>query len=399
MSTPPEHQATVLIVDDDRVHSRILRSRLEREGFHVVSSFSGNEGVKAALEYAPQVIVCDWLMEGMDGLEVCKQIKKNPKLSNIYFILLTSLSDVQNRVLGLDSGADDFLCKPVIGEELMARVRAGLRLHMANSRLAELAKALEKKQAQLNQELNEAAIYLRGQLPGSRLEGEIAIDYQFLPCQQLGGDCFDFRWLDDKHLFFYVLDVSGHGLAATLPSLTLLNNLRTAVHLNGLAQPEHLLEELNRCYPMSDENMKYFTIWCGIYNTTNQQLCYASAGHPPAVLISPNADIKVHTLATKGMAVGLFKDAVYHSDTCLIPAGSTLLVFSDGIYEDPRVGRDHDPLKDFVGSIPYDKVQREDWLEQIISLTKQRQGTKTFLDDVTLLRLRFRRLSPDRCPI
>ena len=102
---------------------------LEKQGYEVVAASNGDEGIAKALAYRPALIICDWIMPGLNGLEVCHYIKTDPNLSTTFFILLTSLDSVADRVKGLDAGADDFITKPIEQNELQARVRAGLRLH------------------------------------------------------------------------------------------------------------------------------------------------------------------------------------------------------------------------------------------------------------------------------
>ncbi|MCT7961668.1 response regulator [Laspinema sp. D1] len=118
----------ILAIDDDITVQIVLQDLLESEGHEVAIASDGEEGIYQAEQLRPDLIICDWMMPQLDGLAVCKHIKANPTLSSTFFILLTARELVTDRVIGLDSGADDFLSKPIDTEELMARVRAGLRL-------------------------------------------------------------------------------------------------------------------------------------------------------------------------------------------------------------------------------------------------------------------------------
>lgn len=119
----------ILIIDDDPVIQRILQKTLQDQGYAVFTANSGETGIEVANQIQPALIICDWLMPGIDGLTVCRRIKATSNLSTTFFILLTARSDVEDRVKGLDTGADDFLAKPIEVAELHARVRAGLRLY------------------------------------------------------------------------------------------------------------------------------------------------------------------------------------------------------------------------------------------------------------------------------
>src|SRR5688500_53468 len=99
----------ILIVDDDPVIRLILMRALQQQGYEVVVADNGEAGIKEANRVQPALIICDWMMPGIDGLEVCRQIKANTRLATTFFILLTSRGEVEDRVRGLDSGADDFL--------------------------------------------------------------------------------------------------------------------------------------------------------------------------------------------------------------------------------------------------------------------------------------------------
>lgn len=390
MDATADHQPRILLIDDDRIQTRILRAQLERGGFHVEAAGSGSEGLTLAREHPPGVILCDWIMEGMDGIELCRAVKQDERLANTYFILLTSLSEVQDRVVGLDSGADDFLTKPVVSEELLARVRAGLRMHEVNRRMAGMAEELQRKQDALERELNEAAAYLRSLLPRPLQKGDVKVDSLFLPGQQLGGDCLDFRWVDADHLMFYVLDVSGHGIAATLPSLSLLHRLRMSHPANALRKPEQLLAELNHDYPMAEQGGRYFTLWLGLYERSSRMLHYASAGHPPGLLISSDQQEPIRRLSSRSMAIGLFEDAVFHSCCCRVEPESSLLIFTDGIYENPNEQGKILSLDTFIETLPcQDILTCEDGLDRVLAISRKCMGMRLFEDDVSMVRIRF----------
>jgi sigma-B regulation protein RsbU (phosphoserine phosphatase) len=114
--------AQILVIDDDPTTQIILKKILRDQGHNVAIASNGLEGIRQARELHPSLIICDWLMPLIDGLEVCRQLKTDPDLASIFFILLTSRGAIEDRVHGLDNGADDFLSKPVDLSELKARV-------------------------------------------------------------------------------------------------------------------------------------------------------------------------------------------------------------------------------------------------------------------------------------
>ncbi|MCL2925314.1 MAG: response regulator, partial [Trichodesmium sp. MAG_R04] len=292
----------ILVIDDDIAIQELLRRVLRKQGYEVTVASNGEEGFEQAKLLQPALIICDWLMPRLTGIEVCRRVKAISDLSTTFFILLTSLGTVQDRVKGLDAGADDFIAKPMEINEMKARVRAGLRLH-------QLSQDLQTQKQLLEAELAEAADYVSSLLPEFLTE-PIKVESRFIPSHKLGGDCFDYYWLDENHLAVYLLDVAGHGLQAALPSVSVLNLLRSKAIPNlDYHKPSDVLRALNNTYQITYQNDKYFTIWYGVYNHSQSQLVYASAGHPPAILISGDGQcVQSQKLKPPGMPIGMFPE-------------------------------------------------------------------------------------------
>jgi phosphoserine phosphatase RsbU/P len=128
-------EVKVLIVEDDPFFQRVLLKRLASEGYQVIAANDGREGMKAIVTYEPDLVISDWMMPEVDGLELCQSVKTGLKESAPYFILLTAKGEISSRLLGLETGADDYLVKPCDQGELMARVRAGLRIVLLTQEL------------------------------------------------------------------------------------------------------------------------------------------------------------------------------------------------------------------------------------------------------------------------
>jgi sigma-B regulation protein RsbU (phosphoserine phosphatase) len=375
----------ILIIDDDPAIQILLKRTLHNQGYDVSVASNGEEGLEQARQLRPGLVICDWIMPRMNGLEVCRQVKATPELSTTMFILLTSLGSVEDRVKGLDAGADDFLCKPIEMLELQARVRAGLRLHEASRELQEQKQLLET-------ELAEAAEYVSSILPDRMTEPPVTIDARFIPSRQLGGDGFDYYWLDSEHLAIYLLDASGHGLRAALPTLSVLNLLKSrALPQINYYQPSDVLRGLNETFQMTQRNDKYFTIWYGVYNRVKRQLVYASAGHPPAILISgkPASSVQVKRLKTLGLPVGMFPDADYVDDCCDVVEPSTLYIFSDGIYEINQSDGTIWGIDPFVELLADCKSKSASNLDHVLHSIKAVNPKDYFDDDLSLLEINF----------
>ena len=370
----------ILVIDDDPAVQILLKRMLEKQGYQVVAVSNGENGIEKAVVSRPAMIICDWLMPGLSGIDVCRYIKKDPNLSTTFFILLTSLDSVADRVKGLDAGADDFITKPIEQNEMRARVRAGLRLH-------QMSQDLKAQKQILEAELSEAADYVRSLLPTPMIH-PFNINYTFIPSQQLGGDCFDYYWLDPDYLAIYLLDTAGHGLKATLPSISVLNLLRSrALKDLNYYQPKEVLNALNSTFQMSYQNDKYFTIWYGVYNLIKRELIYSSAGHPPAILLSENNDIQL--LKTPGMPIGMFPEVQYANGFCKIEKDSTLYIFSDGAYEVTLSNGQLMGLENFIQRVQRLYHVSSSPLENILNCLVDLNSKNTFDDDLSILQIGF----------
>lgn len=133
----PELDAPLIaIIDDDEVGGFKLEHQLQKEGFRVCRALSAEEGLEMLREQRPDVVITDWVMPGMSGPELCRQVKDDEDLKETYLITITAKSDIEDLVLALNSGSDDFIQKPFARAEVLARVRSGLRIRTLQRQLA-----------------------------------------------------------------------------------------------------------------------------------------------------------------------------------------------------------------------------------------------------------------------
>ena len=123
--------ARVLVVDDILPNVKLLEAKLASEYYEVLTAMNGEEALRKVAEESPDIVLLDVMMPGMDGFEVCTKIKETAESAHIPVVMVTALTDVQDKVRGLESGADDFLSKPINDTALMARVRSLVRLKMS----------------------------------------------------------------------------------------------------------------------------------------------------------------------------------------------------------------------------------------------------------------------------
>lgn len=137
-------EATILVVDDEIKNSKLLEALLAPRGYRIFKAFNGQDAIEQARRHRPDLILMDVNMPVMDGYEACKTLKENHETSLIPVVFMTALSHVEDRVKGLEVGAEDVLTKPVNREELMARIRSSIRQKKAvDQRINLLQKAQE----------------------------------------------------------------------------------------------------------------------------------------------------------------------------------------------------------------------------------------------------------------
>jgi len=182
----PPSAMRVLVAEDDPYFQRVLEKRLTAEGYQVQTVKDGREGMRAIVTWEPDLVISDWMMPEVDGLELCQSVKTGLRESAPYFILLTAKGELSDRLMGLDTGADDYLVKPCDQAELLARVRAGLRIVLLTRELRDTITELRAARSDLATAKREPA----------RLHGLIAI-CSF--CKKARAE--DDRWQDiDQYL-------------------------------------------------------------------------------------------------------------------------------------------------------------------------------------------------------
>ena len=117
----------IFIIEDETSIIQLVQHNLEKDGFIVSSAINGNEGLKDLKKFEPNLLLLDWMLPDLSGIEICKSIRKDTSFKNLPVIMLTAKGEEEDKIKGLDSGADDYLTKPFSYNELLARIKAILR--------------------------------------------------------------------------------------------------------------------------------------------------------------------------------------------------------------------------------------------------------------------------------
>jgi|GEM_PF-1278809 len=248
---------------------------------------------------------------------------------------------------------------------------------------------MESLARRLLSELGGAARYVTSILPND-LDGPVPVTSRYIPSDELGGDSFDHRWIDDDHLIAYVVDVSGHGIGPAMFSVSVHNLLRSGtLDRDTLRDPGRVLTELNRLFPMDRQAGNYFTIWYGVYQPSTRTLRYARAGHPPAIVLKSDGSEPVQ-LASGSVPIGVLGDIAYETYEHRLHPDAAVLIYSDGAFELVLPGGEHGSLEDFI-DLCARTARAPHWsLDDLVGQLRKRSETGGFDDDCTLVRLTVR---------
>ncbi|GIU18159.1 hypothetical protein TUM4444_32850 [Shewanella sp. MBTL60-112-B1] len=330
----------IIVVEDSYSERCLLLSLLESMGFSVQGFSNANEAIKQLQREPVDMVITDWMMPELSGIDLCKIIKSMPR--SPYAILLTGNNQNAHLIEGIESGADDFIAKPYHSGVLKVRILAGLRLIEMQRELESqnqvLNKMLLKEQDYLNNlkhDLSLAAQLQRALLPkNSKLNQGWRVTTEFKPAQDLAGDLFQCFNIDQQHIGFYLLDVSGHGTAASMLSFTLAQHLSSSQQVWQSLDLALITNNLNREFDDPEQCGRFATLLIGIANTISGEIEIINAGHPSPIIVSPQgAKFVDDSYVESQLPIGINKQHCYQSQHFTLKTDEQLLLYSDGIYE------------------------------------------------------------------
>ena len=388
MSHNPDRQSPlILLADDDQSTRILLRLILKKDGYQVIEVENGQECLAAWQKHQPDMILLDAMMPVMDGFDCCQQLNQiEADELKIPVLMITGLNDKESVDRAFAVGATDYITKPIHPPVLRQRLARILKAAKAEAALkANEAKLLEQN-LHLQSELNQAADYVRSLLP-KPLNNKIKIEQYFAPSAQLGGDIFDYYWLDKNHLAVYLLDVAGHGIKSALLSISVLNILRSqSLYNTDFYEPWTVLTELNRMFQMNERGDNYFTIWYGVISLSDRELVYASAGHPPGILMYQTKQ-NIKYLDNDNIPIGMLDEYSFEQTSCPISTDGTLYILSDGVYEVPQANGQLLGLNNLVKLIEKHQYTDNFNLENIWHYARNIHKYQILDDDFSLLKI------------
>jgi len=390
----------ILVVDDDALSLRLLIALVEKLGHHAISASDGLTAWELYRHHDCRVVISDWNMPGLDGIELLTRIRSQSGVGYTYFIMLTSRSDREDVAAGMGAGADDLLIKPISRDDLEARLNVAQRIVSLQIELAQRNHELSAVNERMRQDLH-AAVKVQEALLPVQLPWIDGLDFAWLyrPCDQLGGDTLNLYRLDEHHLGFYVLDVSGHGVSSALLAVQVSRFLSPLIAAGSLPKravterpgfrlspPLEVIQELNHLFPMSDTALQYFTIIFGHYHIPSHTVKFAAAGHPGPIVTHRDGSTTIHDLSAN--PIGFFPNdtALFAEASIILEPGDRIHFFSDGVIE--TMGTDQEiigaqRLAQAMGRLIHEPASRAQ--EGIVQALADWRGGTPPTDDVSII--------------
>jgi sigma-B regulation protein RsbU (phosphoserine phosphatase) len=396
----------ILVAEDDRATRLRITTCLREWGHEPLPAEDGAQAWEIFQQEDISMILTDWLMPHISGIELVQLARKMRAHSGVlYSILLTSRSEKRDVVEGIESGADDFITKPFDKDELRARIRAGERilelegnLNNKNRFLERANERITESNERMKRELEAAAriqqAFLPDDLPNSP-RAKFAWHYE--PCEELAGDTLNIIPFDESHVGMYVIDVSGHGVAAALLSVHLsriLTDLDAAdAYLakrneDGseliIESPTKVAERLNRTFSFDLSTCQFFTFLYGILDLESRTFHYTSAGHPGPVVVDEHGRATIHKPTPPG--IGIIPEARFCARTLKLNHGDRLFLHSDGIFEiDNPKGEElgEDRLSELMANSSGASLDEN--MHEVLDSVHRWRGSQCLNDDLSLM--------------
>jgi phosphoserine phosphatase RsbU/P len=388
--------SSILIVDDNKANLQVLGGILQKEGIPVEFALDGKSALTWLGKRRFDLVLLDIMMPGMDGYQVCSAMKNNPEICDIPVIFITAQTDTESIIKGFNTGAIDYVTKPFIQDELLARVKTHIKAVKSKQQILEYLTEIEEHNKDISNSIAYARNIQNAVLNTTPIQQDNLPDYFVLnkPKNVLSGD---FSWINflNNQIFFAVMDCTGHGVPGALMSIlgaTLLNE--TIIH-EEIVQPDKILEVLRRkLISALGQNKDIVDVKDGIegsvinFNPTTSEVKYAGTQNP----LLHFCDHKMDEIKPDKIPIGFYeKQTKYSLKTIQVKKGDMIYMFSDG-FMDQFGGPDSKKImsrrfKEFlfkINALPLD-TQKTKLLEYLLWWQKDLEQT----DDILVVGIRI----------
>ena len=411
-------RSKILIADDNLDMIYLIRKGFEGREYEIIEAHDGDEAFQKIVKEKPDLVLLDLKMPRRHGLDVLRDMRGREELKDIPVIVLTVVSDTDEKISALENGANDFLLKPPLTAELRARVNTQLNLRSAKQVLIDYTHKLEEAVQNKTRELQEYAGRLeemveekvgvikhqneehlvdiksaekiqRSLLPERMpdIEG-LRFVSRYIACEQIGGDFYNVFRIDENNTGFFVADVSGHGVPSAMITVFLKQEisyyskemLRDGRY--SVVQPREVLNRFNRSFIENKigEGSYFVTIVYCIFELKKLRLTVSVAGHHALPIIKRKGG-DLENIEIAGFPIGWFEsDEEYEERHYQLDAGDTLFLYTDGLIDMVRGegAIDFDAVQNF-----FQKSHVEKAFDRMVRDYQKRKVSER--DDITLL--------------
>ena len=385
----------ILVVDDELDILELLELNLAADGFEVITANSGQEALAKVKRDTPDLILLDLMMPYMDGFEVMDKLKDDGNFSNIPVIMLTAREKVDDKIEGLDSGADDYVTKPFDLGELTARIEAVLSRTKKAGYVNPLMRAMgdrftEEKVKQLAHHLEAAAEIQRQLLPEKPPQFDhVEIAGILRSSMMVAGDFYDFIPLNDENkLGVAICDVRGKGLPAAMLMMMVRAILRLVCREEE--SPDRVLKRINDIFAEDTEKGLFATMIYGVLDIVSLTFTYSNAGHWYPVKVNSQKE-GIDYLDTGGMFLGVYDFASFESETVPLSKSDVLVFYTDGIIETENAAGEFFGEERLIEVIQKNaNLSADDICQQIEKSLVEFSSTQQRSDDITIVAIKIK---------
>jgi sigma-B regulation protein RsbU (phosphoserine phosphatase) len=313
----------VLIVDDVKDNVDVLVNAL-RDDYKLSVALDGRSALRSVEKSAPDLVLLDIMMPGLDGYEVCRQLRAREATREVPVMFLSALEDVRNKAHGFEVGGNDYLTKPFEILEVKARVRSLLKAKL----YADAVREAVARDLRIAREIQVGI--LPADLPsitdGTALDVHAVVE----SARAVGGDLYEVLRPSANRVVVAVGDVSGKGIPAALFMAVAMTVLRTLAR--QIAEPDEILRRLNDELVEQNPRGMFVTLQCVVFDLDRRLVSVANAGHHQLVILTPGRAPRF-ACPSSGRPVGLMPHNPIERETISLNPGDTFVLFSDGISE------------------------------------------------------------------
>lgn len=370
----------VLVAHDDDDDREIVEAHLLRWQMEPVC-VADSDSMWQQLEHSSRtgspigLVIVATTVSDESGIEICQSLQLHQSFSSVPRILLMESDSSIIAETRSVSHTATLVTTPV---EASVLAKAILATVLGKGRFKQMRKGLEA-----------AEVYVRSLIPLPVTE-PVRIDWRYVPAADLAGDALGFHWIDDDHCALYLIDVCGHGLDASLLSVSILNVLKSMTLPDAdFRQPEQVLGQLNNKFPMESQGDRCFTAWYGVFVRSTSELRWAGGGHPPGLLLHADKPlVPAEQLSSNGPILGMLPQTDFPVGHVPVTSGDRLLVYSDGVFELATPEGKFGTFEEFV-EFSERGAGNSELLDELWNRARVFCGSDTLDDDFTILDVQF----------